>query len=42
MREKLHQLLLELRLKGMDNALDRELERAEKETPFKTLVRHGY
>ena len=31
MREKLHQLLLELRLKGMDNALDRELERAEKE-----------
>ena len=31
MREKLHQLLLELWLKGMDNALDRELERAEKE-----------
>lgn len=31
MREKLHHLLLELRLKGMDSALDRELERAEKE-----------
>jgi len=31
MRSKLHQLLIELRLKGMANALEQELERAEKE-----------
>ncbi|RZB36918.1 MAG: hypothetical protein SRB2_01718 [Desulfobacteraceae bacterium Eth-SRB2] len=30
MRKKLHQLLIELRLKGMANVLDRELNRAEK------------
>lgn len=31
MQEKLHQLLIELRLRGMADALDRELERAEKQ-----------
>ncbi len=30
MRKKLHQLLIDLRLKGMANVLDRELNRAEK------------
>ena len=30
MRKKLHQLLIELRLKGMANVLDKELNRAEK------------
>jgi DNA replication protein DnaC len=31
MNDKLHQLLADLRLKGMDQALDQELQRAEKE-----------
>lgn len=31
MRPKIHQLLIELRLKGMDNVLYRELDQAEKE-----------
>ena len=31
MRSKLHQVLIELRLKGVANALDQELNRAEKE-----------
>jgi len=31
MRAKIHQSLMELRLKGMDNVLDRELDQAEKE-----------
>lgn len=31
MNERLHQLLVDLRLKGMAQALDRELQRAEKE-----------
>jgi hypothetical protein len=31
MNDKLHQLLADLRLKGIDQALDQELQRAEKE-----------
>jgi DNA replication protein DnaC len=39
MNDKLHQLLAELHLKGMDQALDQELQRAEKEgTPAPDVI----
>jgi DNA replication protein DnaC len=39
MNDKLHQLLADLRLKGMDQALDQELQRAEKEgTPAADVI----
>jgi DNA replication protein DnaC len=39
MNDKLHQLLADLRLKGMDQALDQELQRAEKEgTPAPDVI----
>jgi DNA replication protein DnaC len=39
MNQKLHQILTQLRLKGMDRALDQELQRAEKEaTPVSEVL----
>lgn len=38
MRKKIHQILDELRLKGMDDAMDRELDRAEKKGSSATQV----
>lgn len=38
MRKKIHQILDELRLKGMDEAMDRELDRAEKKGSSATQV----
>src|SRR4030066_871694 len=40
MNEKLHQLLAQLRLKGIAGALDQELQRAEKEAPPVSDVLH--
>jgi hypothetical protein len=38
--EKLHQLLTQLRLKGMARALDREIQRVEKEASPASEVLH--
>ena len=39
MREKIYQLLMELRLRGMANVLDQELSRAEKNgTPVSEVI----
>jgi len=41
MNRKLHELLSQLNLKGMAEALDREIERAEKEaSPISEVIEH--